>query len=293
VAAIVRKMARLLSWLLPHGVHLALQRWRARTAEPVELVSQADLVANRALSDRHAGESCFVLGNGPSARALDLLALRGQTVISVSNGYLHENYAAIAPRYHCLPQVTYGRMTDADVVTWFTEMHERLGDAELFLNETEAAVVREHNLFAGRKVHYLAMRENFDEMTTRQVIDISIPVPRVQSVPVMAIMIAMYLGFEKIALLGVDHDHFKEGRYVYAFNLGVQEGKDTSVGTGGEVKTSWHDDFQSLARLWRQYRVLGEISRSNGRRIVNATPGGELDEFERVQYRTLFPEATP
>jgi hypothetical protein len=79
---------------------------------------------------------------------------------------------------------------------------------------------------------------------------------------------------------------------VYAFDLRVQKSKDHSVEVDGTVKTSWYDDFQSLARLWRQYSVLGEIARTNSVTIVNATPGGELDEFERVPFRSLFPPSS-
>lgn len=285
MAANLRRFARWLSWLLPHGVHVARRRWleRARPIPPDELSAQT-LAANAALRGRHAGQHCFILGNGPSAKGLDLAVLRGKTVISVSNGYLHRDYAAIAPRYHCVPQVTYGRMKSLDVVTWFREMHARLGAAELFLNETEAALVREHGLFEGRKVHYLAFRESFDEIESTALIDLSGPVPRVESVPVMALMIAMYLGFNRVALLGVDHDHFRSRNYRYAFELGVQAGKDISVSESGVVQTPWHDEFQSLARLWRQYRVLRQIASANGITVVNATPGGELDEFPRVPF---------
>ena len=291
MAAIVRRFAKWASWLLPHGVLVARRAWMSRaTSNGPALVSADVLSGNRLLQGRHAGERCFILGNGPSVKGVNLLALRGETVISVSNGYLHKDYAAIAPRYHCLPQVASSVMTKADLVAWFNEMHERLGDAELFLNETEAAVVRDHELFKGRKVHYLALRDNFDDWPSREIVDISNPVPGVESVPIMAIMIAMYLGFTNIHLLGVDHSHFKSGEYVYAFNLGVQANKDAAVGADGQVVISRHDDFQSLARLWRQYRVLREIAESNEVEITNATPGGELDEFLRLDFGTLMGE---
>jgi hypothetical protein len=293
MAANLRRFARWMSWLLPHGVHVARQRWLAHARPmPSHVLPAEALATNATLRARHAGQRCFILGNGPSAKALDLAALRGQTVISVSNGYLHRDYVAIAPRYHCVPQITYERMTPADVVTWFHEMHAQLGSAELFLNETEAELVREHGLFEGRKVHYLAFRESFDEIGSTELIDLSGPIPGVESVPVMALMIAMYLGFNHIALLGVDHDHFRSRSYSYAFELGVQAGKDFSVSEGGRVQTPWHDEFQSLARLWRQYRVLKQIASANGITVVNATPGGELDEFPRVPFAAYLEGGT-
>lgn len=283
----MKRFIKAASLLLPHGIHVLRRKWLSHAATP-ELVSRAVLAENAVLRDRHAGQRCFILGNGPSANKLDLAALKGETVISVSNGYLHKGYATFAPRYHCVPQITYGRMTREDVVAWFTEMHQHLGNAELFLNETESELVREHGLFPGRAVHYVALRESFDELRERAIIDITRPIPRVESVPIMALMLAMYMGFSDIIFLGVDHDHFKSGKYVYAFTPEAQYGKDFSVAVNGRVLISRYDDFQSLARLWRQYRVLREISLKNRISVINATSGGELDEFPRASFETMI-----
>lgn len=287
MAAAMRRWLCYVALLLPQGVHLIRQRMLSRLATP-KLLPRHVLAANTCLKDRHRGQRCFILGNGPSAKLLDLTSLNGETVFSVSNGYLHQGYAALAPAYHCVPQVTYGKMTADDVVAWFQEMHRSIGDAELFLNETEEALVRERGLFPGRRVHYLALQESFDEIKDRKIIDISRPVPRVESVPVMVLMIALYMGFEEIVLLGIDHDHFKTGHYVYAFNLQTQKDKDATVKSDGEVSLSRYDDFQSLARLWRQYRAIGGIARNNGIRILNANPSSELDEFPRVTLQSVL-----
>jgi hypothetical protein len=294
VAEKMNGLIKAVSLLLPHGVYVPVHEWwinRLAALKPTEdlmMIPAAVLKKNDVLFKCNQGKRCFILGNGPSAKMLDLAALKNEVVISVSNGYLHESYSTFAPRYHCLPQISYGRMTREDVVAWFSEMHEHLGKAELFLTETEAELVREYELFPGRTIHYIVLRESFDELNNRSVIDISQPIPRVESVPILAMMIAMYMGFRTIYLLGVDHDHFKTGNYSYAFPLGVQEGKDFSVTANGTVLTSRHDDFQSLARLWRQYRVLREIAGENGISVINATPGGELDEFPRMSFESII-----
>ncbi len=291
MASVLNLLARLGRAITPHGYYMWKERRERALREPPGVAPEilALLQANAGVKDRHRGERCFILGNGPSVKALDLTALKGQTVISVSNGYLHQAFGVFAPRYHCLPQVTYSdKMTKADTVVWFKEMHERLGDAELFLSTQEEPLVREHGLFAGRVVRYLDLTESFDEVQGSDIIDLTQPVPRVESVPVMALMIALYAGFREIVLLGVDHDHFLTGRYDYAFRLGVQEGKGVGVDQDGVVITLWHDEFQSLARLWRQYRCLSRIAKANAVTIVNATPGGALDEFPRNDLQSLL-----
>lgn len=288
MASALKNILKPLIWLLPHGLYVILSRFWLPTPASKELISINELQKNKEIHNIHDGKRCFILGNGPSAGKIDLSILAGESVISVSNGYLHKNYNLIAPQYHCVPQITYGLMTEKDVVAWFTEMHEHIGSAELFLNETEYELVRKHNLFAGRKVHFLAMRDNFDELKTHQIPDLAVAIPRVQSVPVMAIIIAMYMGFKEIILLGVDHDHFKSRKYIYAFDLGVQEGKDYSVTSDGQTIDSWFDEFQGLARLWRHYRFLRRVADAQSISIYNATPGGELDEFPRGKIENFL-----
>jgi hypothetical protein len=282
----MRQWLRYAAWLLPHGVHVLRHHLRSVSNAPT-LVSPDVLAANADLRDRHAGQRCFIVGNGPTVRQVDLRSLQGETVFSVSNGYLHDNYAAMSPAYHCVPQITYGVMKEADVVDWFCEMDRSIGPAELFLNETEAALVHRHGLFRTRRVHYLALQNSFDELDSRDVIDIAGPIPRVESVPVMALLVAMYLGFRKIIIIGVDHDSWRTGYYNYAFEPKSVADKDVSVASNGKIVTPNFDTFQSLARLWRQYRCLGQIAAANQIEILNAGHDGELDEFPRRSFESL------
>jgi hypothetical protein len=222
-----------------------------------------------------------------------LSLLTGELVISVSNGYLHPRYRQFQPRYHCVPQVTYGKLTEAEVVNWFGEMDRALGSAELFLSASEEPLVRERRLFAGRKVRYLHMNGPFDEFPRDSILDISSRVPGVQTVPVMCLMIAMYMGCREIYLLGTDHDQFRTGRYQYFYEPTVLKGKDPTVGVDGRVLSTRHDEFIALSAVWRQYRAIRQIAERNGVRILNATHGGELDEFPRVRFEDLFGGARP
>lgn len=282
---VLKFIPKAIASFLPHILYLWMLHFLSQRNE--RPVSWSVLERNRELKNRHLGERCFVLGNGPSVRAVDLSRLKGETIISVSNGYLHRDYSEIRPKYHCVPQ-THPPMTDDDVARWFGEMDAELGSATLFLNETENQLVCSRKLFERRDVRYLDMRADFDQLSDRQILDLTKPIPRVQSVPVMVLIVAMYLGFKEIYLLGVDHDHFINGTYEYAFELKAQRGKDDSVSSNGEIVISRYDDFQSLARLWRQYRVLREIAAKNDVKIFNATPGGVLDEFQRVDLDAVL-----
>jgi hypothetical protein len=172
-------------------------------------------------------------------------------------------------------------------------MHENLGDAELILNCTEEPLVRRHGLFVDRTVRYVHLNKDMDGIPTREIPDLAAPIPRVQSVSILCLMVALYMGIRTIYLLGVDHDQFKTGEYNYFYKPTVLHGKDTTVDSEGRVRSSRYDEFHALARLWRQYRYLREVAAANGVEIFNATAGGELDEFPRVDFGSLFTQAQP
>lgn len=283
MAAYMRKCLRYASWLLPHGVHLFRHQMLSKLATK-SLLPRSELATNARLKNKHCGQRCFILGNGPSVKYFDLTSLQGEIVFSVSNGYLHKGYSELAPVYHCVPQITYGKIDESSAKAWFEEMHSNIGSSELFLNETEAALVKKFNLFPGRKVHYLALQKSFDEVNCNDIIDIARPAPRIQSVPVMTLMIAMYMGFREIILIGIDHDELLRRKYLYAFELRVQKGKDFSVDDEGNSVTSLYDDLQAYARLWRQYRVLRTIARHHSIEIINANPDSWLDEFPKINF---------
>lgn len=249
---------------------------------------QALTSRNADLKDSHRGARIFVLCNGPSVRKQNIRPLKDEIVISVSSGYLHSDYAEIAPRYHCVPQITYGLMTRNDVIAWFREMHDRLGEATLILSETEEALVREEGLFAGRDVRYVDLKARFSDLPPGALPDLTTAIPRVQSVPILALMLAMYTGGDKLYLLGTDHDHFRSGEYKYFYEPTVLRGKDISVDERGKLRSGWFEELSGLTALWSQYRSIKEVAARNNIEIFNATQGGELDEFPRVELDSLF-----
>jgi hypothetical protein len=280
------------TWLLPYNPYVRLLNRQRRREEAARFERQFGhlqrlAAPNASLKDRHQGQRAFILCNGPSTLQQNLLPLADELVFSVSTGYLHPDYDRIKPRYHCIPQITYGRVTEQDAVALFREMHQRTGNAEIFLSATEENLVRTHGLFPGRTLHYLFLHENFDHLSSRDVPDISTAVPGVQSVPIMALMVSLYMGCKDLYLLGTEHSEFITRRYRYAYESTILKGKDLSTTVAGEITTSRYDDFQSLGRLWRQYRALREIAGANGARIWNATAGGELDEFPRVRLEQV------
>jgi len=279
-------LKHLAGWIVPHRLWLKAAEWkRAGSAAPDP--ASPLIAANARLAGIHRGERCFILGNGPSVNCQDLRPLKHQTVISVSSGYHHPRFLEIDPQYHCVPQLTYTTLGEEGAVAWFREMHGKLGRAELFLSTQEAPLVQRAGLFPGRKVNYVQLGGRAAQADDG-IYDLAQPVPGVQTVPLMCLMIAMYMGFAEIVLLGIEHDSFRTRRYEYFYAPTVLKGMDTTVNEKGEVKESVLDELKAYVRLFEQYAHLQRIALRAGVRILNATDGGALEEFPRVKFETLF-----
>ena len=136
-------------WLLPPAVFRLLTHYKP-TAVHFYLKHREVLRTNCQLKNRHIGERCFILCNGPSVNEQDVRPLRGETVFSVSNGYRHPDYQAISPKYHCIPQITYASLPPEKAVEWLKEMDRSIGGAEIFLDGQEWSLVQQQHLFSGR-----------------------------------------------------------------------------------------------------------------------------------------------
>lgn len=281
------KVIKILLLFLPHGLSKYLESYSSNGL--IRYFKYKKILARNITFKSAAvgSDRCFILCNGPSVKKQDLSRLKNEVVISVSSGYLHNQFSEISPQFHCVPQITYGLLTETDVVTWFREMDAYLGNAILFLSDSEYDLVQKYGLFKNRQVHYLNLGRRFIT-NENQLFDLSKMLPAPASAPIMCLMVAMYMGYKKIYLLGTEHDSFKTNEYLYAFPPKAMQGKDLSVKENGQLRGYIYDVLKPSTILWEQYRAIKTLAAQWQVEIYNATLGGALDEFERVDIDTLF-----
>jgi hypothetical protein len=286
--AVTTKIKNIVYWTVPQGwFDLATKAYyRLLHARALKLCR-----GNSRYRDIHRGQRCFIICNGPSVNRQNLLPLKDEIVFSVSGGYHHQDYAIYQPRYHCAPQFAYTDILTKEVgIAWFREMHAKIGAAELFLSHWQEPLVRENNLFPGRQVNYLCMHGEFSKNPHR-LVDITRMVPGVWSVPIMCLMIAMYMGFKDIYLLGVDHDSFRSGEYKYFYQPTVLKGRMEGITEDAKISDPLCEELYAWHRLFNQYRALKRIAQARGINIYNATAGGALEEFDRVSLEDVLKDS--
>jgi hypothetical protein len=108
------------------------------------------------------------------------------------------------------------------------------------------------------------------------------------SVSQLCIMAAIYMGCSPIYLLGLDHDwlaHRGEAGHFYPGHGGLEKHQEFKP-----QLSDWSYKFlmECQLKLWTGYETLAEIAARKGIRILNATNGGFLDVFERVNYEDVI-----
>lgn len=209
------------------------------------------------LKDIYKGKRCFIIGNGPSLKIEDLERLYINHEICFGLNVIHKLYAQTKwrPDYVC--------MADPLVIAQ--------NDKAVMENNTCPKIVNDIKLFyqweTGEDeylVHEINGKVGFSE-------DFVKGFHNGATVTYMVLQLCAYMGFEQIYLLGMDcsnwGSHFNKDYW--------QEGE--AFREPDEAKT------------FMAYGKAEQYAREHDFRIFNATRGGKLEVFERVNFDDLFP----
>lgn len=217
----------------------------------------------RQFKDLHAGEDCFIIGNGPSLNKMDLRLLAPYHTFGLNKIYLMEDRGVdLNPSYLV--------STNALVIEQSAERFEQR-DHPIFLSHTAAAGVVDHKDHIHR-LHTLNVWSFYDDLTQ--------PICEGYTVTYVAMQIAYYMGFRRVFLIGVDHSFKQSG-----------SSNETQVYEGDDV--NHFDPNYFKGQQWQLADVDGsEVSyhlanyhfRKDGRQIFDATVGGKLEVFPKISF---------
>lgn len=253
---------------------------------------------NKELKNTKEGGRCFIMGTGPSIKDQDLLKLRDEETFVVNYFWKHPEFKEIRPKYyvHMDPGLFYD--TDGEPNYWtkeFIRSSKLLSSMpiKLFFNTKIMDVVESKNLFPSNEIYCLAtdgfLKENLDFNT-----DISRVIPNTKNVIIACIIIAAYMGFEEIYLLGCEHD-FLAYPNNYEWSPHFYKNEDFDMKNPDDVKkynlsvTSYESVINHAGKLFKNYRLLKEklAKEKLSVKIYNATPNSFLDVFPMIDFEDI------
>lgn len=225
--------------------------------------------------DLHKGKRCFIVATGPSLRIEDLEVLHKNREICISMNRMYRSYDRTKWR------ADYIGMTDPLVVTDILKDIPKIpgeifiGDNNIhnfqnILNPLEVGV----NFFHFKLEDYSPNKPQFSTDATKGFnLGYTITYD-------FCIQMAAYMGFSEIYLLGVDNTS--------GINVSDKNNYFIDDYLLEEERTKYNYVYPHRNKINLAYERAEEFSRKNGFRIFNATRGGELEVFERVDFDSLF-----
>lgn len=220
------------------------------------------------LRNRHRGERCVLLGNGPSLNKIDLRFLRKETVIGVNKLYLGLKRFGFWPRYYVVMNPTVIQQGAAEI--------QALRCVK-FLDDRAAA-----GLIPEDPITYLL---NSGDPAGRFCKDINEGVHSGWTVIYAALQIAFFLGFTKVCLLGIDHTYEFRGA---PNEPSVLHGPDPNHFDERYFGYGQKWDNPDLLQAEESYEIAKAVYEEAGREIIDATLGGKCTIFPKADYRELF-----
>lgn len=237
------------------------------------------------LRNLEGGRRAFVIGNGPSLRMgdLDRLAERGELCLAANKIFLAFPRTRWRPDYYAVQDPDTPRQAGREI--------ESLVACRTFVAENLASLLPPR---AGR-VYFRALQPPPPPALPGFSDNVMLGVYGGRTITYTLLQLAAWLGCREAVLLGVDCDYVtgpvfehEQHRGMKAYVFGEQTQQNYFVPDyhrPGETILKPDLDYQQCA-----YAAARVHCHDAGRmRILNATRGGKLEAFERVDFDTLVP----
>ncbi len=222
----------------------------------------------REMQNIHRGRRCFIIGNGPSLQHTDLTRLKNEFTFGMNRIYLLFPQLGFPTTYfvsindlvleQCAQEIA--ALPIPKFIAWHSNRHfQSLPPDMIFLYTT----------FTGPRFSHDLTRRIWEGATVTNV----------------ALQLAFYMGFEQVILIGVDHNFASRGE---ANKTVVSQGDDPNHFSPAYFGKGFRWQLPDLDTSEVGYRLALKAYQKAGRQVLDATVGGKLTIFPKIDYNSLF-----
>lgn len=252
------------------SINARQQHW---TSQNFEKTKYAKALKN--LKNTYYGETCFLIGNGPSLRPEDLTVIHDNRIKSFASNRIYNTYDKtpwrvdffVSEDEYVLDEIQ-DNVRKMDCKSKFIPIHLKWYK-DIFITDA---------LYFNQSFYKDGDEKRFSDDITHEIVCRG-------TVITTCAQLAIYMGFKKLYLLGVDHNFSrmtdKNGNLIIDNSVkdhyGVEKNADENT------KGIFNVDNATQAFI-----DLKEFAEERGVEIYNATRGGKLEVFERKDFDELF-----
>ena len=252
------------------------------------------LSRNTLIKDIHKGKRCFLLGSAPSIMKENLKPLKDEIVFALNNFFVHEDFLEImdseVSKYYITPPI-HPPQTEDEWKQWFSQMQLKMpkNTTLLFglnLNRVNIRYLfKKYRLFRYYDIFWLlgCITLDKDYSFNFNHLDIRKPIWSANTVSTYALIVAIYMGFEEIYLVGIDHNYIlldKDSNFRFYGEANHQKNEQLRM----NVQKS--DEFFSTAMVLKECEWINMNIKNT--KIFNCSNESILNMFPRVSLKKIL-----
>lgn len=206
--------------------------------------------------NKHQGETCFLISNGPSIKHMDLSKLRNRVTFGSNRIYLLFDQLGFETSYYLVADDHWGINSSREI--------------------SSLMMPKFISMFARKYIEYdpsiSFLRPEYD--IKNFITDIREGISIYYTVNYMAMQIAYYMGFKKVILIGADHSWDESG--------GSDPTKDINHFHEAYKPGPYKGNKKGMEMV---YQIAKAKFEADGREILDATVGGKLQVFRKIDFQ--------
>ncbi len=221
--------------------------------------------------DKCRGQRAVIIGNGPSLNQTDLSKLRNEFTFGLNRIYLM--FPKLGFSTSCLVSVndlvieqSLQEMMELSIPRFFSWRSRRFFPASSPLSSLPVFL---YTTYESPRFAQDARGRLWEGATVTNV----------------ALQLAYHMGFQQVILIGVDHNFTSKGE---ANKTVVSQGDDPNHFSPGYFGKGFRWQVPDLDTSEVGYRMARAAYEKAGREVLDATVGGKLTVFPKVDYNSVF-----
>ncbi|NHZ85160.1 MAG: DUF115 domain-containing protein [Planctomycetia bacterium] len=213
--------------------------------------------------NKHDGEDCFIIGNGPSLNKMDLTLLNDYNTFGLNKIYMIFNRMAFNLTYHVAVNPYVIKQSKKEFINL---------NCPSFL----AYIPAKNNNIKSNNIHYLG-DINTNKFFSK---DITQGIRQGCTVTYVAMQLAYFMGFKRVYLIGVDHK-FKQSGNPHDVQI-LTENDPNHFDPNYFKGQKWQ--LADIESIELSYLIAKYYFNKDGREIIDATIDGKLNIYNKMNF---------
>lgn len=263
----------------------------------INIKSEELLNHNRKFKDRYKGKRCFIVGNGPSIKQQNIQKLQNEIVFVCNEFIRYEQFKTIMPKFYLLMDPLYftfkkSNKQDANFIQMIASMEHMSSPPSLWIPLEMLQKIKIFGWDRGLNIHYINNKLAFWDGYIED-FDFTRLIPGMYCVVHYAIMLAIYMGFSEIYLLGVEqtnilhtiNKYLNNDQFEYVFDMTEDERKWMRKMI---VRLPLEVQLNGYTKIFHGYNELNNYCHRKHIKLRNCTPVSLIDSIKKIDLDSVL-----